>query len=46
MKEMFKSDSGVSSVTSSVCMKSHRSVVDVRGTFESATPSNFYVSAH
>jgi len=34
-----QSDSGVSSVTSSVCMKSHRSAVDVRGTFKIARPA-------
>ena len=34
-----QSDSGVSSVSSSVCMKSHRSVVDVRGAFKSARPA-------
>ena len=34
-----QSDSGVSSVTSSVCMKSHSSAADVRGTFKSAQPA-------
>jgi hypothetical protein len=34
-----QSDSGLSSVASSVCIKSHRPAVDVRGTLKSAQPA-------
>lgn len=34
-----QSDSGVSSVASSVCIKSHRTAVDVRGTLKTARPA-------